>query len=83
MVNFCVRINLMFHYYLLSPCIVMCEIHLVPCIAILFIFIVCNIGNARNVILINVTINILVFLDVYLNQLNPLNHEVFYSCQHQ
>ncbi len=67
MVNFCVRKNLLFPYYLLSPCIVMCEIYLVPCIAILFVFIVSNtnICNEQNVILINVMINILVFLDVY------------------
>jgi hypothetical protein len=65
MVNFCVHKNLLFHYYLLSVCIVMCETYLVPCIAILFVFIVSNIGNERNVILINVMINILVFLDVY------------------
>ncbi len=65
MVNFCVNKNLLFHYYLLSACIVMCKIYLVSLMAILFIFIVSNIGNERNVILINVTINILLFLDVY------------------
>ncbi len=41
----------------------MSEIYLVSSIAILFI--VSNIGNEQYVILINVTINILVFLDVY------------------
>ncbi len=65
MVNFGVDKNLLFHYYLLSPCIVVCKIYLVSFIAILFVFIVSNIGNERNVILINVTINILLFLDVY------------------
>jgi hypothetical protein len=65
MVNFCVHKNLLFHYYVLSPFIVMCETYLVPCIAILFVFIVSHIGNDWNVILINVTINILLFLDVY------------------
>jgi hypothetical protein len=65
MVNFCVHNNLLFHYYLLSPCIVMCKIYLVSSIAFLFVFIVSNIGNERNVILINVRINILLFLDVY------------------
>ncbi len=34
-------------------------------IAILFVLIVSNIGNEQNVILIDVTINILLFLDVY------------------
>jgi hypothetical protein len=65
MVKFCVRKNLLFHYCLLSPCIVMCKIYLVSSIAILLIFIVSNIGNEQNIILINVTINILLFLDVY------------------
>jgi hypothetical protein len=45
----------------------MCEIYLVSSKAILFVFIVSNIGNEWDVILINVTINILLFLDVYLN----------------
>ncbi len=65
MVNFCVHKNLLFNYYLLCPCIVMCKIYLASSIAILFVFIVSNIGNEQNVILINVTINILLFLDVY------------------
>ena len=43
----------------------MCKIYLVSSIAILFVFTVSNIGNEWNVILINVTINILLFLDVY------------------
>jgi hypothetical protein len=55
----------LFHYYLLSPCIVMCEIYLVLCVAIIFVFIVSNIGNEQNVILINVMINILMYLDLY------------------
>ncbi len=50
---------------LLSLCIVMCEIYLISSIAILFVFIVSDIGNERNVILINVMMNILLFLDVY------------------
>jgi hypothetical protein len=65
MVNFCVHKDLLLHYYLLSLCIVMCKIYLVSSIAILFVFIVSNIGNEQNVILINVTINILMFLDGY------------------
>jgi hypothetical protein len=65
MVKFCVHKKLLFHYYLLSPCIVMCKTYLVQCIASLFVFIVCNIGNERNVILVIVTVNILEFLDVY------------------
>ncbi len=65
MVNFCVHKNLLFHYRLLSPCIVMCKIHLVSSIAIFLVVIVSNIGNEQNIILINVLINILLFLDVY------------------
>jgi hypothetical protein len=65
MVNFCVHKHLLFHYHLLSLCSVMCEIYLVSSIAILFVFIVSNIGNYRNVIVTTVTINILLFLDVY------------------
>jgi hypothetical protein len=65
MVNFCVRKNLLFHYHLISPSIVMCEIYVVSFISILFILIASNIGNKWNFILITVTINILLFLDVY------------------
>ncbi len=65
MVMFYVHKKLLFHYYLLSQCIVMCKIYLVSSIAILFFFIVSNFGNKQNVILVNVTINILLFLDVY------------------
>ncbi len=65
MVNFFVHENLLFYYYLLSPCIVMCETYLLQYIASLFVFIVSNISNKQNVILIIVTINIVVFLDVY------------------
>ncbi len=65
MVNFCVHKNLLFHYRLRSPCIVMSKIYLVSSIATLLIVIVSNIGNEQNIILINVTINILLFLDVY------------------
>ncbi len=45
MVNFCVHKNLLFHYRLLSPCIVMCKIYLVSSIAILLVVIVSNIGT--------------------------------------
>ncbi len=65
MVNFCVHKNLLFHYCLLSPCIVMCKIYLVSSIAILLVVIVSNIGDEQNIIPINVTINILLFLDLY------------------
>ena len=65
MVNFCVHENLLFHYCLLSLCIVMCKIYPISSIAILLVFIVSNIGNEQNIIFINVTINILLFLDVY------------------
>jgi hypothetical protein len=83
MVTFCVHENLLFHYYLLSLCIVMCKIYLVSSIAILFVFIVSNIGNKQNVILIIVRMNIFLFLDVYQNQFNPLYHMVFFLCQLQ
>jgi hypothetical protein len=53
--------NLLFHYYLISPCIAMCETYLVQCIAILFVFIVSNIGNEQNVILIIGMINIYMY----------------------
>ncbi len=65
MVNFGVHKNLLFYYRLLSPCIVMCKIYLVSSIAILLVVIVSNICNEQNIILINVRINILLFLDVY------------------
>jgi hypothetical protein len=65
MVNFCVHKNILFHYCLLSPCIVICKIYLVSSIAIILIFIVSNIGNEQNIILINVTIKFLLFLDVF------------------
>jgi hypothetical protein len=65
MVNFCVHKNLLFHYCLRSPCIVMCKIYSISSIAILLVVIVSNIGNEQNIILINVTMNILLFLDVY------------------
>jgi hypothetical protein len=63
--KYCINKNLLSHCYLLSPSIVMCETYLVQCIASLFVFIASNIGNKWNVILIIVTINILLFLDVY------------------
>ncbi len=43
----------------------MCKIYLISSTAILLVVIVSNIGNEQNIILINVTINILMFLDVY------------------
>jgi hypothetical protein len=64
MVNFFVHKNLLFHYCLLSLCIVMYKFYLVASIAILLVVIVSNIGNEQNIIFINVTINILLFLDV-------------------
>jgi hypothetical protein len=67
MVNFCVHKNLLFYYCSLSPCIVTCKIYLVSSIVILFIVIVSNICNEKNIILVNVTINILLFLNVYYN----------------
>jgi hypothetical protein len=54
LVNFCVHKSLLFHYCLLSPCIVMCKIYLVSSIDILLVFIVSNIGDEQNIILINV-----------------------------
>jgi hypothetical protein len=65
MVHFSVHKNLLFHFRLLSPCFVMCKIYLVSSIAFLLVVNVSNIGNKQNIILINVMINILFFLDVY------------------
>ncbi len=65
MVNFSVHKKILFYYHLLSPCIVMCKIYLLSSIATLLVVIVSNIGNEQNIIFINVTINILLFLDVY------------------
>jgi hypothetical protein len=65
MVIFCVHENLLFYYHLLSPCIVMHKIYLISSIAILFVFIVSNIGNEWNGIITTVTINVLLFLNVY------------------
>ncbi len=65
MVNCCVHKNILFYYCLLRPCIVMCKIYLISSTAIIFVFIVSNIGNEQNVILINVLINIFLFLDAY------------------
>jgi hypothetical protein len=65
MVIFYVHTKILFHYRLLSPCIVKCKFYLVSSIAIILVVIVSNIGNEQNIILINVTINILLFLDVY------------------
>jgi hypothetical protein len=65
MVKYCENKSLMFHYSLLSPCIVMCETHLAQCIVSLFIFIVSIIDNEQNVTSITISINILLFLDVY------------------
>ncbi len=43
----------------------MSKFYLVSSIAILFVFIVSNIDSERNVIVTTVTIDILLFLDVY------------------
>ncbi len=83
MVNVCVPKHLLFHYCLLSPCIVTCKIYLVLSIVILCIIIVSNICNEQNSTIINVTINILLFLDVYYNWFNPLYLVVLFLCQHQ
>jgi hypothetical protein len=45
----------------------MFKIYLVSSIAILFVFIVSNIGNEQNVIPLNVMINIFLFLGMYSN----------------
>jgi hypothetical protein len=66
MVFFCIYKNLLFYYCSLSLCIVTCKIYLVSSIVILFIVTVSNICNEQNVI-VNVTINILLFLNVYYN----------------
>jgi hypothetical protein len=65
MANFCVHKNLLYQFGLLSPRIVMCKLYLVSSIAILLVFIISNISNEQNIILINIIINILLFLDVY------------------
>ncbi len=83
MVNVCVCKNLLFHYCLLSPCIVTCKIYLILSIAILCIVIVSNICNEQNSTIVNVMIIILLFLDVYYNRSNPLYFVVFILCQHQ
>ncbi len=67
MVHFCVNKNLLFYYCLLSPCIVMCKIYLISSIVILFIVIVSNICNEQNSTIVNVTIKILLFLNMYYN----------------
>ncbi len=67
MVNVCVHKDLLFYYCVLSPCIVTCKIYLVLYIIMLCIVIVSNICNKKNGTIVNVTINILLFLDVYYN----------------
>jgi hypothetical protein len=67
MVNVCVRKDLLFYYCVLSPCIVTGKIYLVLHIIILCIVIVSNICNEQNSTVVNVMINILLFLDVYYN----------------
>jgi hypothetical protein len=67
MVNVCVHKDLLFYYCVLSPCIVTHKIYLVSYIIILCIVIVSNICNEQNSTIVNVTINILLFLDVYYN----------------
>jgi hypothetical protein len=65
MVNVCVRKDLLFYCCVLSPCIVTGKIYLVLYIIIFCIVIVSNICNEQNSTVINVMINILLFLDVY------------------
>jgi hypothetical protein len=60
----------------------MCKIYLVSSIANLFIVIVSNICNKQNSIILNVMINILLFLNVYYNLLK-VYFVLFYFCQHQ
>jgi hypothetical protein len=67
MFNVCVRKGLLFYYCVLSPCIVTCKFYLVSYIIILCIAIVSNICNEKNSTVVNVAINILLFLDVYYN----------------
>jgi hypothetical protein len=67
MVNVCVHKDLLFYSCVLSPCIVTCKIYLILYIIILCIVIVSNICNEQNSTVVNVTINILLFLDVYYN----------------
>jgi hypothetical protein len=72
MVNFCVPKTLLFHYCLLSLCLVTYKTYPVSSIVILCTVIVSNICNKQNSIIINVTIKILLFLDVYYNRFTPL-----------
>ena len=67
MVNFCVHKKLLFYYCLFSPCIVTCKVYLVSSIGILFYVILSNICNEQNRTVVNVTINILLFLNMYYN----------------
>ncbi len=67
MVNVCVREDLLFYYRVLSLRIVTCKIYLVSYITVLYIVIVSNICNEQNSTIVNVMINILLFLDVYYN----------------
>jgi hypothetical protein len=71
MVNFCVRKTLLFHYCLLNLCLVTCKTFPVLSIVILCIVIVLNICNKQNSTIINVTINILLFLDMCYNRFTP------------
>ncbi len=82
MVNVCVHKNLLFYYCVLGPCIVTCKIYLVS-YRIILIVIVSNICNEQNSTIVNVRINILLFLNVYYNLFNPLYFVVFFLCQHQ
>ena len=69
-------------YCSLSPCIVMCKIHLVSSIAILCTVIVSNICNKQNSIRVNAKIIILLFLNVHYNKFNPLYLVMFFLRQH-
>jgi hypothetical protein len=80
MVNVCVHKILLFYYCLLSPCLVTCKTYPILSIVILHIVIVSNIGNKQNCTIIDVTINILLFLDIYCNWFAPLNFVVFFLC---
>jgi hypothetical protein len=80
MVNFCERKTLLFHYCLLSLCLVTCKTDPVLSIVILCIIIVSNICNKLNSTVTNVTSNILLFLDMYYNWFTPLYFVVFFLC---
>ncbi len=59
------------------------KIYLISYIIIFCIVIVSSICNKQNSTIENVTINILLFLDVYYNWFNQHYFIVFFFCQHQ